>query len=220
MAEKITYPHDRFDDVPRRPRGARRIGAHRVIAKPRYFWQWLTTVLVLTVLLTAGGIFYLTVLGNPANNLAAIAEQSEKDQAEKAAAAKKAEEEAEKAAAEKAAADKKAAEEAAQQQAAEQTINPNATVSVLNAAGVSGLAASVGNTIGANNYGVVQLVTNAPERSATSKVVYVDQADSEAAQALASELGTEAVFDAVNYAAYNSQLVVVLGADYSGPGAL
>ncbi|WP_244303000.1 LytR C-terminal domain-containing protein [Leucobacter coleopterorum] len=54
------HPEDRFDRVER----SGRVGAHRVAARPRYFWQYLIAALLGFALLTTAGIFALQSIGN------------------------------------------------------------------------------------------------------------------------------------------------------------
>ena len=49
---RTTLPEDRFDRLPRRPR----VGVHRLVARPRRFWQYLVASLLAIAVLTGAGI--------------------------------------------------------------------------------------------------------------------------------------------------------------------
>lgn len=54
---------DRFDDVPVKGKGSGRVGAHRLVARPRHTLQWMMAMLLAIVVLTALGIFLLSRVG-------------------------------------------------------------------------------------------------------------------------------------------------------------
>ena len=63
--QRTSPPSDRFDDVAR----SGRVGAHRVIGKPRRFWIYLVSALVATALLTGAGVIALQVTGANLQNM-------------------------------------------------------------------------------------------------------------------------------------------------------
>jgi hypothetical protein len=83
--KRVTFAEDRFDDVPKKGKRSGQIGAHRVVARQGHFWQWLLVMLIVTVLLSAAGIFTLHRIG--ANNVPfaqRVSESEEKPQEVKA----------------------------------------------------------------------------------------------------------------------------------------
>ncbi|WP_449277118.1 LytR C-terminal domain-containing protein [Leucobacter sp. GX24907] len=72
-------PADRYDEIKR----TGRIGAHRVQARPRYFWQFLIAGIAAFVVLTAAGIFWVQGLdgSNPFSDRLGTEETAEPTQA-------------------------------------------------------------------------------------------------------------------------------------------
>lgn len=181
-AKRVTFAEDRFDNV---PKNSKRIGAHRVIAKPTYFWQWFLVMIIAIVVLTAVGIFTLTRIGADRVPFASQVEGQTEGPAP-----------------------------------VESEVNPDATVAVLNGVETAGLGESVGNQISENKWGNTSFVGNAAEPSVEiSAVFYTEESDRSAAQGLAEQLGGVSTYLNESYSDLGTDLVVVLGADYAGPGA-
>ncbi|WP_166986014.1 LytR C-terminal domain-containing protein [Canibacter zhoujuaniae] len=59
-AQKLKFPQDRFDDIPIGGGRDAKIGAHRAVPRPAFFGKWVLTVLVLTIIVSALGILWIT----------------------------------------------------------------------------------------------------------------------------------------------------------------
>jgi len=98
-------------------------------------------------------------------------------------------------------------------------LDPEATVAVLNGTATPNLAAAVDQIITSESWGQIRFSGSAAESDvAISAVFYADPADEAAAAGLASKLGGISTYITEDYAAYEVQLVVLIGADYQGPG--
>lgn len=64
-AERNTLPADRFDALEKSPR----VGAHRVIGRPRRIWLFLVCAVIGFLLLTIGGVLYLQISGQSVADL-------------------------------------------------------------------------------------------------------------------------------------------------------
>ena len=64
-AERNTLPADRFDALAKSPR----VGAHRVIGRPRRIWLFLVCAVIGFLLLTIGGVLYLQLSGQSVADL-------------------------------------------------------------------------------------------------------------------------------------------------------
>lgn len=62
---RTTLPEDRFDRLPRRPR----VGVHRLVARPRRFWQYLVASLLAIAVLTGAGILAMQSIGTSVPSL-------------------------------------------------------------------------------------------------------------------------------------------------------
>lgn len=99
-------------------------------------------------------------------------------------------------------------------------LDPEATVAVLNGTVTPNLAAGVDEVITGNSWGQIIFSGEAAASDVEiSAVFYADPADEAAALALAAELGGVSIYESQNYLEYGVRLVVLLGADYAGPGA-
>ena len=183
-AGRQTYPEDRFDRVER----TRRVGAHRVNARPRYFWQYLIAGILGFALLTGAGILLLPLLDGagklpnsaPAGTPGATGSATPKVTPE---------------------------------------LDPAATIAILNGTEIQNLAAAVDQTIGKEQWGTIVFSGSAAESNVEiSAVFYRDDADLPAAEGLAAKLGGISTYKTADYADYQARLIVLLGADYQGPG--
>lgn len=99
-------------------------------------------------------------------------------------------------------------------------LDPTATVVVLNGTTTPNLAAGVDEVITRNGWGQIMFSDNAVSSDVEiSAVFYASEADEAAALGLAAELGGVSIYESQNYTEYGARLVVLLGADYAGPGA-
>lgn len=104
-------------------------------------------------------------------------------------------------------------------QAPQAELDPEATVAVLNGTTIPNLAAAVDQIITSEQWGQIRFSGSAAESDvAISAVFYSDPADEAAAGGLAAKLGGISTYITEDYAAYEVQLVVLIGADYQGPG--
>lgn len=112
--------------------------------------------------------------------------------------------------------------EVAEQPQSEQVkpeLDPTATIAVLNGTPTPNLAAGVDQVISQNGWGVITFSEDAASRDVQiSAVFYAVPEDEPAAAALAAELGGVSTYASQDYTAYEVRLVVLLGADYAGPG--
>lgn len=172
------YPEDRFDRIAR----SNRVGAHRVTARPRYFWQFFIAGLFGFGLLTTAGVLWVTTTGSitdlsfnedPTPTVVAVQPQ----------------------------------------------LDPEATVVVLDGTTVEDLHSKVAETITTNEWGVIVFDSKGDSTDvAESAVMYRDEADEAAAAGLSEQLGGLPVYQTDSYQEYGARLIVVLGANYSGPG--
>ncbi|MBK0417719.1 LytR C-terminal domain-containing protein [Leucobacter sp. CSA1] len=102
----------------------------------------------------------------------------------------------------------------------EAVLDPAATVAVFNGTEIPNLAAGVDGVITANGWGQIVLSDNAAASDVDiSAVFYAAPEDEAAAEGLAAELGGLSTYEAPpEYGEYGARLVVLLGADYQGPG--
>lgn len=98
-------------------------------------------------------------------------------------------------------------------------VDPDATVAVLNGTETAGLGDSVGDQISTNKWGNTIFVGNSAEPGVEiSAVFYTQESDQSAAAGLAEQLGGVSTYLNESYADLGTDLVVVLGTDYAGPG--
>lgn len=182
--QRTSLPSDRFDDAVK----GGRVGAHRVIGKPRRFWIYLVSALIGIALLTGAGVIILQVTGANLQSMAGSGGTA--TEPTKKPASVKAE------------------------------LDPTAQVVVLNGTAMSGFEAIVDSAITQNGWG--QILFSAPAASSDvqiSAVFYSAPADEAAALGLAKELGGVSTFQSSDYDEYGARLIVLLGADYAGPGS-
>lgn len=99
-------------------------------------------------------------------------------------------------------------------------LDPEAPVVVLNGTSMPGFGAIVDGIITDNGWGKILFSGEAAANDvAISAVFYSSVADESAALALANELGGVSIFQSYDYTQYGAKLVVLLGADYGGPGS-
>ncbi len=181
--QRTALPSDRFDDAAK----SGRVGAHRVIGKPRRFWIYLVSALVATALLTGAGVIALQVTGANLQSMGGSDTQTEPTK--KPVTVKPA-------------------------------LDPTAPVVVLNGTGMDGFESIVDGAITQNGWG--QILFSAPAASSDvqiSAVFYSAPEDEAAALGLAKELGGVSTFQSSDYDEYGARLIVLLGADYAGPGS-
>lgn len=173
-------PEDRFDNLPK----SRRVGAHRITAKPRRFWLYLVAAIAGIAVLTGAGIIAVHSIG--AGVSSSIGDAAEAP----------------------------AAEEQVRAEA-----DPEATIAVLNGTDTPNLQAGVEQVILANEWGQIAFSDYAASREVQiSAVFYSDPEDETAAAGLAAMLGGVSTYVSADYGEYGVRLVVLLGADYAGPG--
>jgi len=98
-------------------------------------------------------------------------------------------------------------------------LDPEATVAVLNGTATPNLQAGVDEVITENGWGSIVFSDAAASRDVEiSAVFFSDPADEAAARGLAQQLGGVSTYQSDAYADYGARLVVLLGADYAGPG--
>lgn len=173
---------DRFDSVVR----SRRVGAHRIVARPRRLWFYLLAGFVAVVLLTGGGMVAVHFMGASVTNL-----WEEEVPPPPPAPVVKPE------------------------------LDPTAEVVVLNGTSMPGFGAIIDAIITENEWGQILFSTEAASNTVEiSAVFYASVADEAAALGLAKELGGVSVYQSYEYSQqYGARLVVLLGADYGGPGS-
>lgn len=99
-------------------------------------------------------------------------------------------------------------------------LDPTASIVVFNGTPMDNFEAIVDSVITQNGWG--QILFSSPAASSDvqiSAVFYSDPADEPAALALAKELGGVSIFQTSDYDEYGARLIVLLGADYAGPGS-
>ncbi len=98
-------------------------------------------------------------------------------------------------------------------------LDPEAPVVVLNGTSMPGFGAIVDGIITSNAWGLILFSGEAASNDVQiSAVFYSSEADEAAALGLAKELGGVGTFQSSEYDQYGARLVVLLGADYAGPG--
>lgn len=98
-------------------------------------------------------------------------------------------------------------------------INPDATIAVLNGTTTEHLAAAVDKIVTEEAWGKILFSGSASAADVQiSAVFYSDPADEGAAAGLAAKLGGLSTYTTTDYDQYGAQLVVLIGADYQGPG--
>lgn len=103
--------------------------------------------------------------------------------------------------------------------APEAILDPAATVAVLNGTPTPNLAAAVDQIITEQQWGTILFSGSAAASDVQiSAVFYSDEADASAAAGLAAKLGGISTYPADSYQEYGARLIVLLGADYAGPG--
>lgn len=99
-------------------------------------------------------------------------------------------------------------------------LDPAATVAVLDGTQIPNLGASVDQTITAEGWGQILFSEKIADSNVEiSAVFYRDPADEAAARGLAEKLGGVSTYATEEYAELGARLIVLLGADYAGPGA-
>ncbi|MCW4458518.1 LytR C-terminal domain-containing protein [Microbacterium sp. MPKO10] len=185
-----SHPRDRFDDVPRSPR----VGAHRAPGGRRFvgfLWAALATVILIAL-----GIFGLSLATDRLNLDQVIPGASEPSQTP-------------------------TPEKTTPEPTAEPTIDPESLVQVLNGTTTAGLASDVKELLGEGGWTPSNVTaSNASDDSLEKSVVYYDDEELEgAARGVAETLGIETVTYSSEFSVGDvSQIVVVLGADYSADG--
>lgn len=171
---------DRFDSPPK----GRRVGAHRMVMRPRRFWQYLVAALIGVAVLTAAGIFVVQRVGADVTSIFEGGKPGSIVKPEKS------------------------------------ELDPHATVAVLNGTSTSGLQDTVAHAIKKGKWGKIAFADVAATNDVkTSAVFYGTKADRPVALGLAKQLGGLPIAKSSDYEQYDVRLVVVLGADYDGPGA-
>lgn len=99
-------------------------------------------------------------------------------------------------------------------------LDPDATIAVLNGTPDDALGGAVADAIVENEWGQIGFSDIAANREVQiSAVFYTSVADESIALGLAKELGGVSTYQSYDYTKYGVQLVVLLGADYAGPGS-
>lgn len=179
-AARGEYPKDRFDELPKQAR----VGAHRIVARPRRFALYLLSILLGVIVLTAAGIVAVQVIGADVSSFV-----SEEEQAPRPPQVKP-------------------------------ELDPEAPVVVLNGTRMPGFGGIIDNIITQNNWGTILFSTEAASHDVEiSAIFYASSADEAAALGLARELGGVSVYQSDDYTDFGAKLVVLLGADYAGPGS-
>jgi hypothetical protein len=98
-------------------------------------------------------------------------------------------------------------------------VDETATVVILNGGDTPNLAAALGDIVTQEQWGqvVFQGSTETPDVK-ISAVFYRDAADESAAAGLAAKLGGLSAYATEDYEEYDARLIVLIGADYAGPG--
>ncbi len=98
-------------------------------------------------------------------------------------------------------------------------LDPSATIVILNGNPTLNLAAGVDEAISTNQWGQIMFSDNADTRDVQiSAVFYSNAEDLAAAKGLAEKLGGVSTYESQDYLQFGARLVVLLGADYAGPG--
>lgn len=176
------YPADRFDRVER----TRRVGAHRVTARPRYGWQFVIAGLIGFAILTGIGIGLFSLFDAQGKLPASVTG---------------------------------AATPTTSKSKTPPTVDPKATVAILNGTATQNLAAGVDQTIAKEKWGSTVFAGSAASTDVKiSAVFYRNDKDQPAAAGLAAKLGGLSTYKTEDYADYQATLIVLLGSDYAGPG--
>ncbi len=102
----------------------------------------------------------------------------------------------------------------------EPKLDPEASIAVLNGTETDALGFAVADEITANEWGQIAFSEVAAQRDVQiSAVFYTSVADEAMALGLAKELGGVSIYQNYDYTKYGVDLVVLLGADYAGPGS-
>ncbi|NLA66102.1 MAG: hypothetical protein GX862_09335 [Leucobacter sp.] len=175
---------DRFDSVVR----SGRVGAHRIVGRPRRFLAYLLSALIGVALLTGVGILVVQTTGADVSSW--LDEEEE-------------------------------IEAPAPEPTVEAVLDPTAEVVVLNGTAMPGFAAIVDSIITQNQLGQILFSGDAAATDVEiSAVFYGSVADEAAALGLAKELGGVSTYQSYEYLQeYGARLVVLIGADYGGPGS-
>jgi len=106
-----------------------------------------------------------------------------------------------------------------QEQRVTPELDPTASVAVLNGTPTPNLAAGVDQVITGNGWGLIAFSGDAASRDVQiSAVFYAVPEDEAAAEGLAAQLGGVSTYQSDGYGEYGVRLIVLLGADYGGPG--
>lgn len=98
-------------------------------------------------------------------------------------------------------------------------LDPEATVAILNGTATPNLARALENIITDKEWGQILFSGSADKNDVEiSAVFYRDKADEAAAAGLAAKLGGISTYPTDSYKEYDAKLVVLIGADYAGPG--
>lgn len=101
----------------------------------------------------------------------------------------------------------------------EAELDPEATIAILNGTSTQNLAAALDQIVTAEQWGKIQFSGSAATTDvAISAVFYSSPDDAAAAAGLAEKLGGVSTYTSEEYESYGVRLVVLLGADYTGPG--
>lgn len=165
-----------------------RVGAHRVTSQPRVARQFVIGGIVAAALLTAAGLLGVNFL-NSIGKLPAMPELT-------------------------------AENDAPQTPKVRAELDPDATIVVLDGTSpTADIALRLAPIITDTNLGVISFAGPAAESDVElSAVFYKDPADEAAAKGLAKELGGLSPYFTDGYQDYDAQLIVLLGANYTGPG--
>ena len=101
----------------------------------------------------------------------------------------------------------------------EAELDPEATIAILNGTPTENLAAALDQIVTEEQWGKIQFSGSAATTDVTiSAVFYSDPDDESAAAGLAEKLGGVSTYTSDDYESYDVRLVVLIGADYKGPG--
>ncbi|MDO4241513.1 MAG: LytR C-terminal domain-containing protein [Microbacteriaceae bacterium] len=206
--------HDRFDEVPRKGGSRGQTGGvHRRNPRKRYIGRWIAIVVVGTLICSLAGVLWLTKFGGEEQFSSSKKQNQQVTEKKPQNPQNSGQQQAPQSAPQPAPAPAPTPAEV------EPKLDPQATVTVLNGKGVPRLAAVVLENITRGEWGAAGPTQNAPEQVAKSTVFYTDKKDEAAAKALAEKLKITDVKLDKEYAKYETKIVVLLGADYVGPGA-
>jgi hypothetical protein len=100
-------------------------------------------------------------------------------------------------------------------------VNPETTIAILNGTPAEGLETAVEQAIRESAWGTIVFAGTAEDRAVgITAVFYVDPKDEALAKGLGENLGGASYYQQPDYATYGTQLIVLLGQDYRGPGAM